>query len=149
LLAIVPPPVPLLATVSVNALNVNVAVTDLAAFIATVQEVPVALSQPDQLMKSESAPGAAVRVTDVLIAYAAEQVAPQLIPAGLLVRRPLPVPAFVTARANVLRAKEAVTFFATSIVTVHDPVPVHAPDQPAKLESALGAAVRVTWVLIS
>jgi hypothetical protein len=32
------------------------------------------------------------------------------------------------------------------MVTAHVPVPVHAPDQPAKVEFALGAAVSVTDV---
>jgi hypothetical protein len=32
------------------------------------------------------------------------------------------------------------------MATVHVPVPVHAPDQPANVEPALGLAVRVTEV---
>ena len=40
----------------------------------------------------------------------------------------------------------AVTDFAASIVTTHVPVPVHAPDQPANVVLASGAAVSVTGV---
>ena len=67
LLVTVPPPVPDLLTVKERLFSVNVAVTVFAAVTATVQEVPVALSQPDQEVKSESAPGAADNVTDVLM----------------------------------------------------------------------------------
>jgi hypothetical protein len=42
--------------------------------------------------------------------------------------------------------KVAVTGWSEPIVTVHDPVPEHAPDQPAKVELPDGAAVSVTWV---
>jgi hypothetical protein len=40
----------------------------------------------------------------------------------------------------------AVTFCAALIVTVHAPVPLHAPPQPAKLEPDAGVAVRLTLV---
>ncbi len=42
--------------------------------------------------------------------------------------------------------KVAVTLFADDIVTVHVPVPAQSPDQPAKVESADGVAVKVTEV---
>jgi hypothetical protein len=46
--------------------------------------------------------------------------------------------------------KLAVTDFAASLVTVQVvPVPLHAPDQPAKVDSASGVAVRVTEVPIA
>ena len=76
----------------------------------------------------------------------AEQLMPQSIPVGEEVSVPLPLPAFVTVRPKVLRSKVADTDWATSIVTVQVPVPVHAPLQPAKTESAAGVAVRVTKV---
>jgi len=41
---------------------------------------------------------------------------------------------------------EAVIFLAASIVTMHVPVPLHAPDQPVNVESAATFAVRVTTV---
>ena len=41
----------------------------------------------------------------------------------------------------------AVTLLAVVIDTVHEPVPVQAPDQPVKVEPVDGDAVRVTDVL--
>ena len=40
--------------------------------------------------------------------------------------------------------KVAVTLLTASIVTLHAPVPVHAPDQPAKVDAASGVALRLT-----
>jgi hypothetical protein len=40
----------------------------------------------------------------------------------------------------------AVTDFDAFIVTVHPPIPVHAPPQPANVEAPFGVAVRVTLV---
>ena len=42
--------------------------------------------------------------------------------------------------------KVAVTLRAASIVTLHVPVPVQAPLQPAKIQPALGVAARITTV---
>ncbi len=41
---------------------------------------------------------------------------------------------------------DAVTALAESIVTMHEPVPVQAPDQFANVEPVLAVAVRVTTV---
>ena len=59
---------------------------------------------------------------------------------------PVPLPARVTPRANVVAAllKVAVTLRAAVIDTVHVPVPVHAPFQPANVEPLAAAAVSVT-----
>jgi hypothetical protein len=42
------------------------------------------------------------------------------------------------------RAKLAVTAFAASMATMQVPVPEHAPDQPVKVDEAVGVAVSVT-----
>ena len=52
-------------TVSGNVCSVNVAVTDLAAFMVIVQVVPETVSQPLQLVKLDPVAGVAVRVTTV------------------------------------------------------------------------------------
>ena len=68
-------------------------------------------------------------------------------PLGLEVTVPVPVPARVTPRANVVAVLNvAVTARACVIDTVQTPVPVHAPLQPAKLAPLPAAAVRVTEV---
>ncbi len=74
------------------------------------------------------------------------QVAPQSIPAGLLVTVPSPTPALLTVRVNVLgAAKLAVTVWSAFITTAQVPVPLQpAPLQPVNVEPAAGAAVRVT-----
>src|SRR5206468_6756942 len=101
---------------------------------------------PLQPVKVEPAAGLAVRVTAVPLAKLAEQVAPQLSPAGLLVTVPLPVPALLTVRAKV-GVKVAVTVVAAETVTTHAPAPLHPPPlQPVKVELAPGVAVSVTTV---
>src|SRR2546425_9172132 len=124
-----------------------VAVSVVAALRVTVQ-VPVPLHPPPlQPVKVEPAASAAVSVTAVPLVKLAEQVAPQVIPAGALVTVPLPVPAGVTVRANVCRVKVAVTVVAAESVTTQAPVPEHPPPlQPLKIELAAGAAVSVTVV---
>ena len=59
------PRVPDLRTVSANRCSVKVAVTDLAAFMVTVQVAPETVSQPLQPLKLDPVPGVAVRVTTV------------------------------------------------------------------------------------
>jgi hypothetical protein len=102
----VPVPEPALVTVSVN-ICANVAVTDLAAFIVTVQEVLVPIQSPDQLENIEPVSGVAVNVTDMLLAYEAEQVAPQSISVGVEVTMPVPDPALVTVSVSELPPKDS------------------------------------------
>jgi len=52
-------------TVRVNLCTAKVAVTDLAAFMVTVQVAPETASHPLQLVKLDPVAGAAVRVTTV------------------------------------------------------------------------------------
>jgi len=59
---------------------------------------------------------------------------------------PLPFPAFATVSANAFIVKVAVTDFASVNETVQEPVPEHAPVQPVKIESEVGAAASETEV---
>jgi hypothetical protein len=78
-----------------------VAVTVVAPLSVTVQ-VPVPEQPPPlQPVKVEPAAGVAVKVTAVPLANAVEQIAPQEIPAGLLVTVPLPAPDLLTVSVRV------------------------------------------------
>jgi hypothetical protein len=70
----------------------------LAAVIPTVQVFPAALSQPPHPATVEPAAGVAVSVTLLPLEKSALQVGAQLMPAGVEVTVPVPVPAFVTVR---------------------------------------------------
>ena len=59
-------------------------------------ELPLGLGQFVQLLKTEPPAGVAVNTTLVLVGYDAVHVAPQLIPAGVLVTVPVPTPDFTT-----------------------------------------------------
>ncbi len=85
-------------SVSVTA---NVALTLASALSVTVQ-VPVPEQLPPlQPEKVEPAAGAAVKVTAVPLANAAEHVAPQEMPAGVLVTVPVPLPLGLTVSVKV------------------------------------------------
>jgi hypothetical protein len=79
---------------------VNVAVTAAAALIVTVHG-PVPVQAPLHPVNAEPALGVAVSVTTVPLTKSALHVAPQSIPAGLLVTVPAPVPARLTASVYV------------------------------------------------
>src|SRR3989442_2745996 len=121
--------------------RVNVGVTVVAA-----QRVPTRVPVPGQPppvqpVKVEPAAGVAVSVTTVPLAKLAEQVAPQVMPAGELVTVPLPVPAGATVRVKVCGVKVAVTVVAAESVITQVPVPEQPPPlQPLKVEPAAGAA---------
>lgn len=72
------------------AVTVNVAFTDLAADMATVQVPEVAVHAPLHPLKSWPASGVAVSVTEVPLENDAEHREPQLIPDGELDTAPLP-----------------------------------------------------------
>jgi hypothetical protein len=74
-----------------EALNVAVAED---AFASETVHVPVPEHAPDQPAKIELVSGFSASVTDVPLSKCAVHAAPQLIPAGLLVTVPTPVPAF-------------------------------------------------------
>src|SRR6266704_739182 len=140
-----PLPVPALLTVSVK-VGVKVAVTVVAAETVTTHDPLPAQPPPLQPLKVEPAAGAAVSVTAVPLVKLAAQVAPQVMPAGLLVTLPAPAPALETVSVKV-GVKVAVTVVAAETVTTHDPVPEQPPPlQPLKVEPAAGAAVSVTAV---
>src|SRR5207249_10556486 len=105
----VPLPVPALLTARVTLCGVKVAVTVVAAFRVT-EQVPVPVQPPPlQPAKVEPLADVAVSVTKLPPSNVAEQVAPQLIPAGFEVTVPLPVPSRITERVIGSAAKRAVT----------------------------------------
>ncbi len=120
--------------------------TEVAAFIVTVQVAVPEQPPPLQPVKVDPAAAVAVKVTAVPLENGVEHVAPQETPAGALVTVPIPAPALLTVSANVWAPKVAVTEVAALIVTVQVPVPVQAPLQPVKAEPAAGVAVKVRAV---
>src|SRR5207245_6842887 len=138
-------PVPALVRVSAK-VGANVAVTVVAAESVIVHAPVPEQPPPVHPVKAEPLAGLAVRVTTVPLAKLAVHVAPQVIPAGLLVTVPAPVPALATLSGSVA-AKVAVTVVAAESVIVHVPVPEQPPPlQPVKAEPAAGLALRVTTV---
>jgi hypothetical protein len=132
---------------TVNAVLVvrrNVAVTDCAALIVTVQLL-VPVQAPLHPTKLEPAAGVSVRLTLVPLGKFALHVPGQLMPVGVLAAVPDPLPAIVTDSAKLTVLKVAVTDCAALIVTVQLPVPVQPPPlHPAKVQPAAGVSVRVT-----
>lgn len=102
----VPLPNPMLSFVTDNVKRClpNVAVTDRAPVMFTVQTVPCTESQPVQAVNVDPAAGWAFSVTTVPPSYSVEQVDPQLICDELggfdvEVTVPVPAPAFATDNA--------------------------------------------------
>ena len=82
-----------------------------------------------------------------MLAYEAEQVDPQLIPAGLDVTVPLPSPVLLTVRVKNWRLKVAVTDLAAVTLTVQVvPDTELQPLHPPKREPLFATAVSVTVV---
>lgn len=123
----------------------NIAVTCWLALSVTVQVVLPPVHAPVHPTKDEFVAALAVRVTSVPGLNSALHVEPQSMPDGLLETVPLPVPARVTASTG-----EALNVAFTEVfcikVTLQTPEPLHAPDQPAKKEFAIGEAVSATCV---
>ena len=119
----------------------KVAVTCWLALSFTTQALAPLHPPPLHPTKDEFAPAVAVRVTAVPEAKFALQVCPQFMPEGVLVTVPWPVKATVST-GEVL--KLAITEALCIRVTWQAPVPLQAPDHPAKKEFAAGDAVSVT-----
>src|SRR5206468_8345654 len=104
--------------------------------------------QPFQPPKIEPGAGVAVSTTVVPRSYAAEQVAPQSMPGGLLVTVPEPAPNFETlsvARRDGRDVKLAVQVFSMSSVTLPS-AQSGSPLQLTNLAPGAGVAVSVTTV---
>lgn len=143
-LVTVPVLVPLVTTVRVN-LGVKVAVTFTAELAMVNEQVPVPLQAPLQPENTKPEAGVAVRVTALPELKLAEQLAVQLMPAGLLTTVPEPLKVRFTGKG--VRVKLAATDCAALMVTVQVPVPAQpAPLQPAKVDPAAATAFRVTEV---
>jgi hypothetical protein len=125
----------------------KVAPTDFAASMVTLH-APVPLQEPLQPANVEPVSGVAAKFTTAPFAKLAEHVVPQEIPAGELVTVPVPVPLLATVRVKGpgFAVKVTLTDFAASMVTLHAPVPLQAPPQPANVEPESGAAVKLTTV---
>jgi hypothetical protein len=98
-LVTLPVPLPDFVTESPKLPRLKVAVTALAAFIVT-EQAPVPEHAPLQPANTE--PGEALLVSETTVPDTKSwlHVPPQLIPAGLLVTVPAPVPALLTVKAN-------------------------------------------------
>jgi hypothetical protein len=106
--------------------------------------LPVAVQLPDQPANVEPEAAIAVKVTELPLLSVVEQELPQLIPVGLLVTVPVPVPARFTESVYVLMTlKTAVQFMLAFIVTLPS-LQSASPDQVAKVEPVAGAAVNFT-----
>ena len=103
---------------------------------------------PVQPVNVEPGAGVALSTTWLPLAKFAEQVAPQLMPAGALVTVPAPEPLLETVSECWVLGTElnvAVTVCSAPVVTTHALAPLQpAPDQPANAEPAAGVAVSVT-----
>jgi hypothetical protein len=111
--------------------------------------VPIPVQRPDHPAKVTPAAGSAVNTTCFPLAKLALQVPGQLIPAGLLVTVPTPVPALCTVslKYTVVELNVAVTDFAAFTEIVHvEELPLQAPDHPANLEPDLGVSISLTDV---
>jgi hypothetical protein len=151
LLVTVPLPVPLRVTVNTGgSAELKVALTCVLASSVTVQVTLFPLQPPpDQPVNVEPAAGVSVSTTCVPDLKPAVQVFPQLIPEGLLITDPWPVPLRATVNMDSgVGLKVAVTCVFWLMVTVQVSLfPLHPPpDHPVSIQSAPGVAVSTTWV---
>ena len=124
LLVTVPVPVPDLLTVNWSVLGMALNVADTLALPVTVQ-APLPEQAPPQLTNDEPAAAAAFKATEVPVSNWFEQVVPQLMPAGVEVTVPLPVPCLVTVTMNVGEAGAGgALLFNPSVEPLSAPQPV-------------------------
>src|ERR1044072_6090322 len=121
----VPLPVPFFGTVRVGTVAGEVVVI-VTGDPAVNMHVPVPEHEPpDQPENVEPVAGVAVSVTIVPLVKFSEQSMPQVMPAGIELTQPAPVPVFVAVTAVVVFANVAVTLCACVMLTMHVPVPGH------------------------
>jgi hypothetical protein len=115
----------------------------LDAFIVTVH-VPVPKHPPpDQPVNVDPKTADAVRVTVSPLTNVSAQSKPQLMPAGVLVTEPNPVPALLTVRLNRNR-NSAATVRSSFMEITQPPVPEQPLVHPAKIEPVAAVAETVT-----
>src|SRR5437764_13945631 len=90
--------------------------------MVTWQSPVLFVQAPAHPAKLDPVSGVAVRVTGVPWSKSVVQVAPQSMPAGLLVTAPVPTPAVVTVSVLGMALKVAATDCAWSMVTTQSPV---------------------------
>jgi len=150
LLVTVPVPVPVVVTVSWTGGVVEMsklAVTEVAALRVTTQVV-VPVQAPDHPANVDPDAAVAVSVTCVPLAKFEVHVPGQLMPEGSLVTVPEPEPDVVTVSGTGAAAwsKVAVMEVSAPSVTTQLDVPLHAPDQPVKVDAESGVAVSVSCI---
>src|SRR5437870_7755959 len=135
-------PGPIVAGASADALReksgikLNVAVTAVAALMVAKHDA-VPEQAPLQPRKTDPADAAAVSVTATPVTKLAEQVFPQLIPAGVLETLPLPAPAKLTERGNsgkVATFRKALTVSKAEFVTT-------TSGRPSSFKSAMAKPI--------
>ena len=146
-LTIVPLAVPLEVT-SLTTVLVKVYPEELKVAVQLMLPVmvtlPVAVQLPDQPANVEPEAAVATRLMFVPLLRLAVQVLPQLIPVGVLVTVPVPVPARLTESVYVLmRLNTAVHVMLAFIVTLPS-VQSALPDQLEKVEPVAGVAINFT-----
>ena len=133
-------------TITVKAwVGTNVAVTDFAASMVTLQAIDPAQS-PLQPSKRLDAVGVGVRVTCESFANPKVQVPGQSRPAGAETTRPAPSTVTVSACGSTTGSNAADTVLAASMVTTQSPAPVQAPAQAVNAWPDSGIADSVTAV---
>ena len=122
----------------------KLAATDFAALMLTVHDEPETVSHPVHPLKNDPGCEVAVSVTTVPVAYVAEHPAPQLIPPGLELTVPRPIPVLVTVSVKLNAVNVGTTDLDAFSVRLHVSLDAEShPLQLSNLDPATGDAVRV------